>query len=601
MPTVSDLISIQVAIDGSGVMRGGDAATREIERVKARLKQQGDDIERLTKNIGESINTALRYVAGLMGIVLSFEGFRRMVVDVADAGTSLGRFSEAAGVAAGRVGALEQALERTGGAAGDVRSVLAAMRSDITQAQMGGTPPEWMTRLGLEPFRMSATEILRRSPDETLLEVSRRAQGLPPMALKQFLPGLPLSPETLSVLTKPQELQRQLKEIETLGTAPTPEQVGAAERLKEKFATLEQLSTATLRDLVTLMEPLLNKVLDGIKIALEWLDRVERSLIGSGIAPAPASVPAAPPPMIGRRSGFGGFRPSRGGGLSSRGSAAPGRSITNLGPVPEFKRDDAGRVVGGIDRSQFLREIEENPSLITKMASMVKGEVGDTAPSSTKIVQLETAFNRAQSRGHSLQQALLSVSEDPGRGYYAADTYHPVTAAEVERFKRDILEPVLKGSDLSSQPGKGAMTGNASAGVAARQFARGTPGYTLPAARGTSESYFREGPFRYPLKRIDAPLSAIPNVATGAAAAAMAPGPENRTINNETSAVVNHVTVNTSATDAAGIAKDVKQEIGRQLSMPQPDAEAARHQQVDNYVDYLKRKYAPDMLNEKAR
>jgi hypothetical protein len=149
---------------------------------------------------------------------------------------------------------------------------------------------------------------------------------------------------------------------------------------------------------------------------------------------------------------------------------------------------------GGIDRSHFLAELDSNPGLITKMASMVYGEVGRAAPRETQMAQLESAFNRAQQRGQSVSHVLLSVAEDPRRGYYASNTYHTVSPKDVERFKTEVLAPVLAGSDL----GHG-VTGNASGSVAAHQFAKGAQGFHLRAAGGTKESYFMEGPITAPL------------------------------------------------------------------------------------------------------
>jgi hypothetical protein len=159
-------------------------------------------------------------------------------------------------------------------------------------------------------------------------------------------------------------------------------------------------------------------------------------------------------------------------------------------------------VANGIDRRQFLDELA-NPALVKKSADMVKGEVGWGAPHNTKVVQLETAFNRAMTRGHSLAQALWSTSEAGIRGYYqggANGTYsRPVTPAEFDDFKKTILPELLAGSNKSEELLGFIATGNASGSVAAAQFARGTPGGKLDTAiPGHPESYFHEGPFRLP-------------------------------------------------------------------------------------------------------
>ena len=142
----------------------------------------------------------------------------------------------------------------------------------------------------------------------------------------------------------------------------------------------------------------------------------------------------------------------------------------------------AGTVTGvknGIDRRQFLDELK-NPAIVKKSADMVKGEVGWSAPHNTKIVQLETAFNRAMARGQSLAQALLSTSEDRRRGYYQGGpngTYsRPVTSAEFEDFKKTILPELLAGSNKSEELLGFIATGNASPSMSDRAVRQGTQG-----------------------------------------------------------------------------------------------------------------------------
>jgi hypothetical protein len=191
---------------------------------------------------------------------------------------------------------------------------------------------------------------------------------------------------------------------------------------------------------------------------------------------------------------------------------------TSTDPVPGVGSNDGPADTGnhatktiagvnnGIDRRQFLDELQD-PAIVKKLADMVKGEVGWSAPHDTKVVQLETAFNRAMARGHSLAQALLSTSEDRIRGYYQGGpngTYsRPVTTAEFEDFKKNFLPELLAGSNRSEALLGFIATGNASPPTSTEQFRRGTRGGDLPTAvPGHPESYFLEGPFRFPFKRL---------------------------------------------------------------------------------------------------
>jgi hypothetical protein len=141
---------------------------------------------------------------------------------------------------------------------------------------------------------------------------------------------------------------------------------------------------------------------------------------------------------------------------------------------------------------------------------MVHGEVNPKSSLEAQIIQAESAFNRAQHRGHSLEQALWDKPTYGQRGYYPGTTYVPITQADVEKFKRDVLDAVLHGSDLSSRYGVGPITGNASGGLAGRQFSSGQPGFQIRLADGTMESYFNEEGRRLNLPRFAG--NAQPNI-----------------------------------------------------------------------------------------
>lgn len=128
-----------------------------------------------------------------------------------------------------------------------------------------------------------------------------------------------------------------------------------------------------------------------------------------------------------------------------------------------------------IDRSRFLDELAKNPDLISKMASMVKGEVGLGKDRIQEIIQLESAFNRAQIRNHSLDQALWSTKEQPKLGYYAKDTYNrAATPEQIQYFREHILNPVMAGSNEGERFLGRPVTGNASQmGFAGRRLDEG--------------------------------------------------------------------------------------------------------------------------------
>jgi hypothetical protein len=148
-----------------------------------------------------------------------------------------------------------------------------------------------------------------------------------------------------------------------------------------------------------------------------------------------------------------------------------------------------------IDRSLFLEELKRNPVLMSRLATIVNGEVGRGASLDQKLVQLETIFNRAQARGQSLEQVTQMYTGPGSRGYYPQSTFTNGAVRsqnEQNAFNEQVLKPVLSGSDRSTDLLGFAATGNASGGVAQRGIASGR--YTAHGKVGP-ETYVQEGRF----------------------------------------------------------------------------------------------------------
>lgn len=123
------------------------------------------------------------------------------------------------------------------------------------------------------------------------------------------------------------------------------------------------------------------------------------------------------------------------------------------------------------DRSIFYEELKRNPALITRLNTIVNGEVGHNAPLDRKLVQLETVFNRAAARGQTIEKVTREYTGPGSDGYYPRSTFvngAPRSQNEANAFNEQVLKPVLAGSDRSTELLGFAATGNASGGVAAR-------------------------------------------------------------------------------------------------------------------------------------
>jgi hypothetical protein len=188
-----------------------------------------------------------------------------------------------------------------------------------------------------------------------------------------------------------------------------------------------------------------------------------------------------------------------GGGASTPGDQpstpkAPGTSSEG-GPATfdERFKGDGGGGTGPINRSGFRSQL--TPEMTERLATIVQGEVGHKASRDRQLVQLETIFNRATARGQSLEEVTRMYTGPGSKGYYPPSTFsggRVQSKEELDNFVANVLNPVLSGSDRSTELMGFPATGNASGGVAARGILSGR--YTKHGMVGP-ETYVQEGHF----------------------------------------------------------------------------------------------------------
>jgi hypothetical protein len=159
--------------------------------------------------------------------------------------------------------------------------------------------------------------------------------------------------------------------------------------------------------------------------------------------------------------------PRLGGGLGGAGAQAPAIAPAEV----QAALAGLGMAKGGIDRSMWAGQL--TPSVVTRMAQMIQGEVGLGPGRSVEkqIIELETLFNRATARQYgNIAQDLYHGSG----GYYASGSFPQVSSAQTKWFTENVLKPVMAGSDLGTAFLGVPPTGNASQmGFAGRRLAEG--------------------------------------------------------------------------------------------------------------------------------
>jgi hypothetical protein len=295
--------------------------------------------------------------------------------------------------------------------------------------------------------------------------------------------------------------------------------------------------------------------------------------LGIGAEPSPGSAPAqesTSQPGFFRRQ-YNKARDWLGGGKEDS-PAAPGASSSaspsGQGSASESTSPGGIPAAGGLDRSRFARELAQNPALRRKIMAIAAGE--NMHPTGNQAV-LETMMNRASLMGTSLAyESRLHGSE---KGYYAGYNPSALNNPRTTKMIDDNLNKVLAGSNVSNY-----ATDNSSAAWGRNRIASGM--YTQDSAYG-GEYYSHPSPSRSDARGYDRYRQWRAAQIQGAQAASWQPSFEasnwpmaggyqgaqlaassmsaNSSVSNSSAEANFHgpITVNTQATDAHGMARDM--------------------------------------------
>ncbi len=589
MPTVSDILALKFQLDSSGLSAGMESVDRNIGSAKRDLEQQGTDFERTVKGFGYSIETAIKNVGNFFGIVLSFEGFKQLVIDSAQAGTTMGRFAESLGTTVEKTQQYRQAFSSFGGGNTGILETIQEMQLGLTKMSQGLGKPEWAKALERLPGFQGP--VLSTDKPEDIMQRAGKAfeqNRITPLAARQYLPGT-LTQADILLLTKPAEMQRLLESQKRVGTPTTP-QTKAMESLQEGISNVRTASELLSIQTITMAEPFLRELLDFTTKVLSWLRGVRTFVSGSSSPGTGVTLQPLPGRAPGGRENFNrgavgrqptGLAQPRPGGVPPVAPSAPGmstpppaaepspesllrtRSPTSVPSVParrtETKAPTTPNATGGSSAVELHRS--GAPSAAVDDALKLEG-LSERRDRDTIMQYLRTGGAGMDPSTTAWCAAFVnsSLQREGIRGSGSA------VATSFLRWGQAATGGPQKGDVLVQSRGHAAGETGGHVGFATGRVRQGPAGTEYEMIAGNT----KDSVLRYWISAHSVTVRrALPNVSTGAVPAASSSDADRPVINrNESATHVNQVIVNTHATNAAGIADDVKNEIGKQMTAP---------------------------------
>lgn len=285
--TIIDAFLIEVGLDPKKFQDGRKKVSEDFKRLRDDTSKTGKGVEETSKKMAASVgalrNEVLRMTLAFAG-ASSLTGFAKNLVE-SDA--NAGRLAGNIGMITSELGAWEGAIQRVGGKASDVDNSLRAMTQAFWDMQLTGRT---QNDAAFRQFGLTPADIAK-GPAEMLLKISEASEKMSRPQFYARAKFLGLDDSTILLLEKGRDgVEKLLEEQRKLGPA-TEESARKAQELQDKLAKLKTAIEGEARPSIMSLVDWLLKLTGDTKDSEKALDELSLILVPLAIGAAAAGAP----------------------------------------------------------------------------------------------------------------------------------------------------------------------------------------------------------------------------------------------------------------------------------------------------------------------
>lgn len=285
--TIIDAFLIEVGLDPKKFQDGRKKVSEDFKRLRDDTSKTGKGVEETSKKMAASVgalrNEVLRMTLAFAG-ASSLTGFAKNLVE-SDA--NAGRLAGNIGMITSELGAWEGAIQRVGGKASDVDNSLRAMTQAFWDMQLTGRT---QNDAAFRQFGLTPADIAK-GPAEMLLKISEASEKMSRPQFYARAKFLGLDDSTILLLEKGRDgVEKLLEEQRKLGPA-TEESARKAQELQDKLAKLKTAIEGEARPAIMSLVDWLLKLTGDTKDSEKALDELSLVLVPLAIGAAAAGAP----------------------------------------------------------------------------------------------------------------------------------------------------------------------------------------------------------------------------------------------------------------------------------------------------------------------
>lgn len=614
MPTVIDSLIVELGLDPSKLNKGQQDAISSFKKTKEAAATAGKDIEDSGKKASQFFSQLQGRVIALFAAFTAGKGLKEFITDVSTTDALTGRLAKTLDTTSNVLSAWRGMAVLVGGTAQGVTGSIQNLVTQFQEFSMTGESSviPYFRALGVN---IADSNGRMRATSDILLDLAGKFEGMDPARAAAFGKALGLDEGTINLLIKGRAaVQGMLDDQKRLGVITAADaEAGAA--LQRAWGELTQAGTSLGRTLVTAVTPILVKVLEVFTDLAVWArdhqPLVQAAFVGLaavavvlgaallipsaafiGIAAAIAAVIAAGALL------YDDWQTWMNGGKSLFGDFFDFVAALFTGSAEDIKRtwnalfgDLSGSFDGFID---YIKNIAPKVLAAFKQAFMgaidwVEGRVnavwgaifgkklfnapsgaagGAQAPSTPdakgdigKLMGMGWTKEQATGIAANLQRESGGNHQavgDNGKAYGIAQ-WHPDRQAAFKAWSGKDIQSSSRDEQLAflnyeMRSGSEQKAGRALMGATSAEDAARIVSSQYERPKDSAGEASTRAAIATALARADAPAGLAANASTMAAAGGVAN--DNRS-SSTSSTTVGQIVVNTQATDAAGIARDI--------------------------------------------
>lgn len=265
--TIVDDIVVELQLDPSGKLKkASDEAQKGIKNTREGFKKAGDQIEESMKNVGQVIRNVRDQLIGLFAAFTAGKSLKDFVEDTTRTDAQLGRLSRTIGTSVETISTWSNAARQFGGSIEDTSATMKGLVGNFEEFQTTG-------QSSIIPY-LRALHVGFTTTKDGLLDVNKLlldfAEAAPkvPGGLPQanfLLKSIGIDDATIQIILKGKKATEELLEEQRKIGITTKANTEAAEKLLRSWTNMENAAHKVGQTLLTNFGPALQTIFNGIK------------------------------------------------------------------------------------------------------------------------------------------------------------------------------------------------------------------------------------------------------------------------------------------------------------------------------------------------